>query len=133
MPTSEPHLNNIVDPVRKKSVANTPEEAVRQATIRFLHSNRGIPTGLMKVEQVIENAPGDKRADLIIYSTTGKPWMLVECKAPSIKIDQTTFDQIANYNRFVKAPYLFVTNGSDHFCMEVVDGLVTFIDDLPIW
>lgn len=124
---------HIVDPVRHKRVVNTPEEGVRQAIIQFLNTKYGIPLGLMKVEQVIDNAPGSKRADLIVYARSGKPWMLVECKAPSVSIEQATFDQIAQYNRYVQAPYLFVSNGTEHFCMEVVDNLVTFIDDIPTW
>ncbi|NQV73215.1 type I restriction enzyme HsdR N-terminal domain-containing protein [bacterium] len=121
------------DPVRNKSVAETPEEAVRQAVILYLHRERNIPTGLMSVEKGHVNRGDSKRADLVVYDRKGAPWMVVECKAPSIKLTQAALNQVARYNQFYKAPYVLVTNGTTHYCAHVQDELITFLTELPTW
>jgi hypothetical protein len=105
----------IFDPVRRKFVALTPEEWVRQHVIRFLHEEKGYPLSLMKVEvQLIINSL-KKRVDVLVHGNNGTPLIIVECKAPEVKIDQKTFDQAARYNLKTDVDFLFVTNGLTHF------------------
>lgn len=121
------------DPVRRKDVADTPEERVRQAVIRMLSDQRGIPSSLMSVEKAIRVQGEIRRPDVVVHDRGGNPWMVIECKAPGITISQRTLNQAANYNRVLKAPYLFVTNGVQHFCARVGIGTIDFLDDLPDW
>ncbi|MHC1706178.1 MAG: type I restriction enzyme HsdR N-terminal domain-containing protein [Bacteroidales bacterium] len=109
----------IFDFIRKKYVALTPEEWVRQNTLHFLHHNLKVPAGLMVVEKTLSLNTLSKRADILVYDKNAKPCMLVECKAPGVKINQDVFEQIARYNLVFKVKYLFVTNGTQHFAFEV--------------
>jgi type I site-specific restriction endonuclease len=121
------------DPIRKKEVVETPEERVRQAVIVFLHDALAIPKGLIAVEKAHDQQGFVKRTDLVVYSRSGEPWMVVECKAPKVVISQRTFEQVSNYNRKYQAPYLLVTNGKDHFCASVDGDAVSFLDQMPSW
>jgi len=121
------------DPIRKKEVAETPEERVRQAVIVYLQDVLGVPKGLISVEKAHSQHGEVKRTDLVVYSRSGKPWMIVECKAPQIELNQGTFDQISNYNQKYQAPYLLITNGKVHFCAHIDGDSVTFLEQLPIW
>ena len=119
------------DPVRKKNVADTPEERVRQAVVAMLSGQRGIPMSLMAVEKGIRVQQEMRRPDIVVYDRGGQPWMIVECKAPGVPISQETLNQAANYNRTLDAPYLFVTNGTDHRCAYVRGDRVSFLETLP--
>ena len=121
------------DPVRKKSVADTPEERVRQAIIRMLMEQQGVPSALMAVEKAIKVQDAIRRPDIVVHDRSGKPWMVVECKAPGVALSQDTMDQAANYNRVLRAPYLFVSNGTDHRCARIDPDSITFLDRLPDW
>lgn len=121
------------DPVRKKEVAETPEERVRQAVIGYLHEVVGVPKGLISVEKTHIQQGEVKRTDILVFDRSGKPWMIVECKAPGVKVNQGTFDQVSNYNRTYQAPYILVTNGKYHFCAHVEGTSITFLDQLPSW
>jgi predicted type IV restriction endonuclease len=108
---TEDNRQYILDPVRKTWVVLTPEEWVRQHVVDFLISHRNYPLALMKTEAAHKSNVGLRRTDIIVCDKTGKPVMIVECKAPVVKITQETLEQIANYNLTVKAEYLLVTNG----------------------
>ena len=101
----------ILDPVRRRWVALTPEESVRQRLIALLLS-RGYPAGLMAVEKKVEHLGRAWRADLVAYGRDSRPLLLAECKAPGVKVDQTTFDQLARYNAILGASTLLATNGT---------------------
>ena len=100
----------ILDPVRRRWVALTPEESVRQRLIALLTA-RGYPAGLMAVEKKVEHLGRAWRADLVAYSRDSRPLLLAECKAPGVRVDQTTFDQLARYNAVLGADALLATNG----------------------
>ena len=125
----------MIDPARRKSVHGGPEEFVRQRIIRFMIETMAVPAGLMAVEKELGNTDTVYRADVVVYSRDGKPWMVIECKSPSVRISQDAFDQIGKYNRILKAPYLLVTNGKDHYCCEWMqaDGTVRFLEQLPMF
>lgn len=118
--------------VRKKFLVLTPEEWVRQNLISFLSLDLGYPVSLMKIEREVKGGQRGKRADLIIYNTSGKPQLLVECKAPNEKLGKQTFFQLGRYNRFVNAALLLISNGMQHFCCRVTeDNEFKFLDEIP--
>jgi hypothetical protein len=118
--------------VRKKFLVLTPEEWVRQNLISFLNKDLGYPLSLMKIEREVKGGQRGKRADLIIYNTTGKPQLLIECKAPTEKLGKETFFQLGRYNRFVNAALLLISNGMQHFCCHVTEGNeFKFLDEIP--
>lgn len=123
----------IYDRLRKKFVALTPEEWVRQHFVNYLISERGYPGGLMANEVSLKLNSTARRCDTLIYSRTGKPVAVVEYKAPSIAVTQAVFDQIARYNSVIGAAYLMVSNGLSHYCCrydEKSEGYV-FLRDIP--
>ncbi len=108
----------IFDEIRRKYVVLTPEEWIRQNFIRYLIHEKFFPATLIALEQQFEYNRMVKRVDILIYSRSGKPVMMVECKAPDIKINQETFNQIALYNLRFNVSFLVVTNGVVHYCCK---------------
>ena len=123
----------VFDVIRKKYFVLTPEEWVRQHFIHYLNNEKNYPMGLMGVEKMIKYNALKTRADIVLYTREGKAKMIVECKAPNIKITQDTFNQIAKYNFKLKVEYLVVTNGMQHFCcrMDYENNSISFLDDIP--
>ncbi len=123
----------ILDLIRKKNLLLTPEEWVRQHCLHFLISNLGYPPSLINVEKQIQVNGRIKRYDIVVYSSDGSVNILIECKAPTIKITQDTFDQVAQYNMALKSNYLMLTNGKEHyFCvMNYKDQSYQFIKEIP--
>ena len=108
----------IFDIVRKKYLVLTPEEWVRQNFIHFLINDKNYPAGLIAVEKGLKLNELQKRADVLVYKNA-QPMVLIECKAPGIKISREVFEQIARYNMVFKVPYLLVTNGMQHYCAKI--------------
>ena len=106
---------HIFDEIRKKFVVLQPEEWVRQHVIHFLVKDKKYPKSLINVEKQLEINTIKKRYDIVVYNPDGSIYLLVECKAPTISINQEVFDQIARYNMQLNASYLMVTNGVDHY------------------
>ena len=110
----------IFDVIRKKYLKLQPEEWVRQNFIHFLIQEKNYPASLIEIEKGLKVNSLQKRADVVINSSLGNPLVLIECKAPKVKITQDTFEQIARYNTVFKVPYLIVTNGLNHY-FAVID------------
>lgn len=104
----------IFDPIRKKWIVLTPEEWVRQHVIAYLVQTEKLPASLLAVERLIKYNKLSKRFDLLLFNAMGKPQMLIECKAPEVKLSNETLFQIATYNMVFGVPYLFITNGLQH-------------------
>ena len=123
----------IFDPIRKKHIVLTPEEWVRQNFIQFLIEEKNYPPSLMAIEMGIDLLNTQKRCDIVLYNSKGLPHMIVECKAPSIKISQDTFDQIARYNITLKTDLLVVTNGLQHYVcmMDHQNQRYHFLKEIP--
>lgn len=123
----------IFDEVRKKFVLLTPEEWVRQNVVRFLIIEKKYPKLHINVEKTLKINNLTKRYDVVVFNSNGSIQILVECKAPNIKISQTTFDQIAIYNLNLRANYLMVTNGLSHiFCkIDFKNKKYDFLQNLP--
>ena len=109
----------IFDAIRKKFLVLTPEEWVRQHIVKFLIEERNFPKGLIALEKGLKVNDLQKRADVLVYAKSGKPILMVECKAADVAIDQKVFDQIGRYNIAFNLPYLLVTNGLLHYCARV--------------
>ncbi len=111
----------IFDVIRKKFVALTPEEWVRQNLIAFLIHHQGYSPGLIAVEMPVKVNGLNQRADVVVYNRQGKPVMIIECKAPSVAVTRAVFDQAARYNMMLKVNYMMVSNGLQHFCARLSD------------
>ncbi len=123
----------IFDEIRKKFILLTPEEWVRQNTLQYLIQDNKYPKSYINVEKVIKINNLSKRYDIVVFQPNGDIFLLIECKAPEVPISQNTFDQIARYNLVLKAKYLMVTNGLNHyFCqMDFENEKYLFLKELP--
>jgi hypothetical protein len=125
----------IFDSFRKKYLVLTPEEWVRQHFLQFLVQDKKYPVSLIGVETGLVYNELNKRADILVHNRLGKPHLLVECKAPAVKITQDTFDQVARYNMVFKVKYLVVTNGMNHFCceMDYPNNTYIYLKEIPFF
>ena len=123
----------IFDEIRKKFIVLTPEEWVRQHVVSFLLQEKKYPKSYINVEKLIKVYGLNKRYDVVVYQPNGAIYLLIECKAPEVIVTQDTFDQIARYNLKLKAKYLMITNGLNHyFCeMDFENEKYVFLSDLP--
>lgn len=123
----------IFDILRKKYIALTPEEWVRQHFVHFLVEHKGYPAALMANEIQLKVGEKTLRADSVLYSRDLKPRMIIEYKAPHIPITQKVFDQISIYNMLLHADYLVVSNGLQHYIckMDYNDKKYLFLEDIP--
>ncbi|WP_396164126.1 type I restriction enzyme HsdR N-terminal domain-containing protein [Flavobacterium sp.] len=123
----------IFDEIRKKFILLTPEEWVRQHTLHYLVQDNKYPKSYINVEKLIKINTLNKRYDIVVFQPNGSIFLLIECKAPEVAITQKTFDQIARYNLALKAKYLMVTNGLNHyFCqMDFENKKYIFLSELP--
>jgi hypothetical protein len=123
----------IFDARRRKWVALTPEEWVRQHFARYLTEEKNYPAGRMGIEYGLKINGLDFRADIVEFDQEGNPLLIVECKAPQVKISQDVFDQIVRYNFRLQVKYLIVTNGINHYCC-VIDReklSYSFLPEIP--
>lgn len=123
----------IFDFLRRRYVALTPEEWVRQHFTHFLVEHKSYPQGLLANE--VELSVGEKslRCDSVLYDRELRPRMIVEYKAPHIKLTQKVFQQIATYNLLLHVDYLVVSNGIEHHCvkMDYENEKYLFLEDIP--
>jgi len=125
--------NLIFDIVRQRYVSLTPEEWVRQHFVNFLINQKGYPMPLLANEIQIRLNNTSKRCDTVLYRKDLTPQMIVEYKAPEIEITQKVFDQIVRYNMVLRADYLVVSNGLQHYCCHInyTTGSYTFLKEIP--
>jgi hypothetical protein len=126
----KPHIFDII---RRKFVSLTPEEWVRQHFIHLLITRYGYPKSLFAVETGMQYNTLAKRTDIMILSGDSLPFLLVECKAPFISVNDATFAQISRYNFTLQPQYLAVTNGLSHYCFKAINGQIHFMDDFPLY
>ncbi|MCX6245270.1 MAG: type I restriction enzyme HsdR N-terminal domain-containing protein [Bacteroidetes bacterium] len=123
----------VFDTIRKKFIALTPEEWVRQHFIHYLTGHRNVPHSLISVEASLKYNRLKKRSDIVVYGTDGTPRLIVECKAPEVPLTQAVFDQAAMYNMTLKVPYLAITNGMEHYICKIdhEKGKYFFLKECP--
>ena len=123
----------IFDFLRRKYVALTPEEWVRQHFVHFLINHKGYPQGLLANE--VELKVGDKklRCDTLLYNRALQPQMIIEYKAPHVEITQQVFNQITVYNHLLHVDFLVISNGLQHFCcrMDYDHQSYVFLQEIP--
>ena len=125
----------IFDLARKKYVALTPEEWVRQHLIHYLNKDKNYPLGLMKVEKEFKYNKLSKRADIIVCDRTGAPLLMAECKSPDVELTQGVFDQAMRYNLIMDVKLMILSNGISHFCFQLDKANQTYIvlTEIPAW
>ena len=109
----------VFDPVRQKWVVMTPEEHVRQVFILYLLNVKQLPLSHLSVEHAVTVNGMTQRYDLVVFGNDLQPWMMVECKAPHVKLTQKVADQAARYNTVLRAPLICVTNGMEQRVFEI--------------
>ena len=126
-------ITEIWDEFRKKYVVLTPEEWVRQHFLYFMVEQLGYPKALLKVEFEIKYNGLKKRPDIVAFDSKGDCLVVVECKSAKVKLNQAVFEQVAVYNNKLKAKYIVITNGLEHFCCEQNDktGTLHFVQRIP--
>lgn len=125
----------IFDSVRRKYVALTPEEWVRQHFVHYLIEHRNVPMSHIAIEKSLRVSHLAKRADIVIFKDGMKPVLIVECKAPSVEVNQEVFYQILRYNMTLRVDYLVVTNGLRHIYCKVnyEQQNAIFIEEMPYY
>jgi hypothetical protein len=133
--SSEGEKKRIFDVIRRRYVALTPEEWVRQHFVHFLAAEKGYPLTLMANEVQLKLNGMSRRCDTVVYDRTLTPRVIVEYKAPSVEITQKVFDQISRYNRVLRVDYLIVSNGLTHYCCRIdyASQGYTFLPDIPTY
>ncbi len=123
----------IFDVIRRKYVVLTPEEWVRQHFVHYLIGQLAYPKSLISVESGLRYNQMARRSDVVVYDRTGGAFMVVECKAATVPLSPQVFEQVAVYGQSLRAHYLTVTNGLDHYCcrMNYETGTYTFQETLP--
>ena len=123
----------IFDFLRRKYVALTPEEWVRQHFVHYLIEHKGYPKGLLSNEVELHIGGKSLRCDSILYNKVAAPQMIIEYKAPTIQLQQKTFDQISAYNLLLKVDYLIISNGLQHYCckMDYEHQKYLFLQNIP--
>ena len=123
----------IFDALRRKYVALTPEEWVRQHFVNYLQTEKNYPTSLMANEVSIKLNSLSRRCDTVVYNNQLKPIVIIEYKKSDVTITQQVFDQIARYNSVLRVRYLIVSNGLSHYCCEMnYDDLsFNYLEEIP--
>lgn len=123
----------VFDKLRDKWIVLTPEEWVRQHFVGWLQADYHYPASLIANETGIEVNGTKKRCDTVIFRSDGSPLIIVEYKAPEIAITQSVFDQAVRYNMYLKADYLIVSNGINHYCCKIdyINNTYNFIPKIP--
>ena len=116
--------------IRNKKIILTPEEWVRQHLISYLDSNFNYSKSRMAVEYELKYNKLSKRADIVFFDKKLMPYLLVECKAPEVKLDKNVLHQIVTYNAKLNAPFLLISNGIEHYIFEVSNGKINPINTL---
>lgn len=124
---------HIFDPLRKKWIVLTPEEWVRQNFIQYLLQEMNYPATLLAIEKEIQLGELKKRFDIVVYDGNHQPWMMIECKAMEVKLDDAVLQQVLRYNMSIPVRYLLITNGE--YCMgwKREMGELKTIAELPVY
>ncbi|MGY3055548.1 hypothetical protein ACVWYG_003769 [Pedobacter sp. UYEF25] len=123
----------IFDELRKKHLVLTPEEWVRQHFIQHLIAQHKFPKTLINIEGGLVVNQLQKRSDILVFNTNGEKLMLIECKAPKVKINEKVFAQALRYNSIHQAPWIVLTNGLQHVFakLNLLSGEAVFVEELP--
>jgi hypothetical protein len=129
----EGHKSLIFDPIRKSWLFLTEEEWVRQNFISYLFEGLHYPVSFIAVEKEILLNELKKRFDILVYNKDFKPWMLVECKAPSVPLSEEVLQQVLRYNITVPVHFIVITNGPSTIGWERNERGLFELKDMPEW
>lgn len=121
----------IFDSLRKKWLLLTPEEWVRQNFVQYLIRIKKYPAALIAMEKMIKLGELKKRFDILVYDTNHQPWMMIECKSPSVKLDEVVLQQLLRYHISVPTGFLVITNGEFTYGWQKKEQRLILITDLP--
>ena len=121
----------VYDPLRLRQVVLTPEEEVRQRVLYLLVEHLKVPAGLLAVEYSVKVNGLDKRADAVVFGMDGRPLMIVECKAPSVTINEAVLEQAVRYHSVLRPKYLLLSNNTATYCFKVEGQTLCPLDHLP--
>jgi hypothetical protein len=123
----------VFDPIRNKYLILQPEELVRQLLLQYLISNKKYPLGKIAVEVGLKVNELQKRCDILLYDSQFRPFMIVECKAPSVLLNDAVFFQAATYNLPLQVPFIMLSNGVSNFCarLDYVENSFVVVDKIP--
>ena len=121
----------IFDPLRKRWLMLTPEEWVRQNFVQYLIREKNYPAALIAMEKVIRLGELKKRFDILVYDRDHRPWMMIECKSPAIKMDDAVLHQLLRYHISVQTGYLVITNGDYSYAWEKKENRLFMLQELP--
>jgi hypothetical protein len=123
----------IFDALRKKWLVLTPEEWVRQNFVQYLIKTRNYPSSLIAIEKEIQLGELKKRFDILVYDNNHQPWMMIECKAAEVKLDDEVLQQALRYNISVPVKYIVITNGSFTYAWNKENNSLQSIHEIPGW
>lgn len=123
----------VFDVIRKKWLLLTDEEWVRQNFVQYLILHMQYPAAIIALEKSLVLNELKKRFDILVYDGGHQPWMLVECKAPQVVLDETVLQQVLRYNMAIPVPYIVITNGNSTFGWQKEHGVLKKLDKLPQW
>ncbi|MBK9291266.1 MAG: type I restriction enzyme HsdR N-terminal domain-containing protein [Bacteroidetes bacterium] len=125
----------VFDPLRRKYVTLTPEEEVRQLTAHRLVTEYGYPPGRIAPEYTLKGQKLERRCDLLVFSSSTQPWMMVECKAAGVRLNQSTLDQVIAYSLLLPVQYVLITNGIEQYCAKLGQNgeSFLFLDKMPAY
>ncbi len=123
----------IFDAIRRKWLLLTPEEWVRQNFVSYLLRSCRYPSALIALEKLIVVGELKKRFDILVYGRDHQPWMMVECKASSVPLDESVLHQLLRYHLALPAGILVITNGSESYAWEKKEGNLHELAELPHW
>lgn len=125
--------HHVFDAIRKTWLLLTPEEWVRQNFVQYLIRVLEYPMPMIALEKQLLLNDVKKRFDVLVYSKAHQPWMLVECKAPDVVLNDAVLQQVLRYNVSIPVPFVVITNGSATHAWEKRDGQLLVLDALPVW
>ena len=123
----------IFDALRKKWLVLTPEEWVRQNFVQYLIRVKNYPATLIALEKEIQLGELKKRFDVLIYDTAHQPWMMIECKATEVKLDDAVLQQALRYNISVPVLFIIITNGNLTYGWQRNNNGLNLIEEIPLW
>jgi type I site-specific restriction endonuclease len=121
----------VFDIIRKKFVEATPEEWVRQHIIHYLINHKEVPASMISVEKQLLLNNTKRRTDLVVFNSTLKPILIIECKAPEVEINQLTVNQALGYNLELNVASVFLSNGLNHVFLKLGQNTSEILKEIP--
>lgn len=129
----EKGIEFIFDPIRKQWLVLNEEEWVRQNFIQYLTQKMGYPSAFIALEKEIRLGELKKRFDILVYDQQHRPWMMIECKARSVNLNDAALNQVLRYNISVPVSFLIITNGHFTYGWQKIGNDLRLIREMPLW